>query len=84
MNLELPLGDFGPWRQVRRCDPRAVALADRHYSRQTVGAAEALPPGETFVLLTQDELAVWGAVHNLDPAGRPRWRVSIFRNEGGA
>lgn len=68
------------WEVVRRSDPRARALADRHYSRQTPGAAEFMASGRTLVLLGPD--AVWGAIENLDPAGAPRWRVSIFRNEG--
>lgn len=69
------------WEHVKRCDPRARALADRHYSRQTVGAQEFMPPGRTFVLLRA--AAVWGVVENDDPAGNRRWRCSIFRNEGG-
>lgn len=72
------------WCLVKRCDPSARALADRHYSRQTPGAVDFMPPGRTFVLMTRDRTAVWGAVENLDPAGNRRWRVSIFRNEGPA
>ena len=70
------------WEVVKRCDPRARELADRHYSRQTVGAVDFLPCGRTLVLLTTCALAVWGVVENLDPAGQLRWRCSIFRNEG--
>jgi len=33
-------------------------------------------------MLTDDGLAVWAAVENLDPTGHPHWRVTIFRNEG--
>lgn len=73
---------FAPehWSRVPRCDVAARVLADRHYSRQTPGAAEFMPPGRTFVLLGPD--AVWGAIENLDPVGYRRWRCSIFRNEG--
>lgn len=39
------------WYRVQRCHPAAVALADRHYSRQTVGATEFMPPGKTLVLV---------------------------------
>lgn len=75
----------GPyWRQVTRCDPRARALADRHYSRQTVGAQEFCPPGRTLVLLGRDGAAVWAACENLDPAGARRWRVTLFRRESPA
>lgn len=76
------LADANPWRQVRRMDPRARDLADRHYSRQTVGAVDFMPPGRTFVLLTDDALAVWGVVDNLDPVGGRHLRCTIFRNEG--
>lgn len=72
------------WAAVDRCHPAARALADRHYSRQTPGAVDFLPPGRTLALITHDQRAVWGAVENLDPAGNPRWRVTIFRREGGA
>lgn len=71
------------WHLVRRCDPTARALADRHYSRQTVGAREFMASGKTLVLRTHDGGAVWGAIENLDPVGTLRWRVSIFRRESG-
>jgi hypothetical protein len=35
----------GFWQRVRRTDPRARRLADRHYSRQTPGAAEFMASG---------------------------------------
>ena len=72
----------GRWRKVERSDVRARALADRHYSRQTVGARDFMGSGRTFVLLTDCERAVWGVIENLDPGGSLRWRVSLFRNEG--
>lgn len=75
----LPLDGY--WRRVTRTDPRARALADRHYSRQTIGAREFMASGRTLVLLSHAADAVWGAIDNLDPAGQRRWRCSIFRNE---
>lgn len=72
----------GRWHKVKRTDPRARALADRHYSRQTVGARDFMASGKTFVLLTDCARAVWGVIENLDPVGNRRWRCSIFRNEG--
>ncbi len=74
--------DLGLWRRVKRCDVRARELADRHYSRQTVGARDFMANGRTLVLLTGDARAVWGVIENLDPKGGHRWRCSIFRNEG--
>jgi hypothetical protein len=70
------------WRKVSHDDPRAAALADRHYSRQSPGERDFTPPGRKLVLLSHDESAVWAAVENLDPAGALRFRCTIFRNEG--
>lgn len=72
----------GHWRPVTRCDVQARELADRHYSRQTIGAVDFMASGKTFVLLTEDASAVWGVIENMDPVGDLRWRCSIFRNEG--
>ena len=77
--IEFPLAT---WVRISKGDARACALADRHYSRQTPGAPQFLPPGKTIALLTPCGRAVWGVVLNLDPAGRVRWRCAIFRNEG--
>lgn len=81
MTLQLGL-EPGPWVQVRRTHDSARELADRHYSRQTIGAEGFMPPGRTFVLVSRCERALWGVVENKDPAGALRWRCSIFRNEG--
>jgi hypothetical protein len=79
----------GRWHQVTRNDPRARRLVDGesigkapHYSRQTPGAMEFMSSGKTLVLLTDDELAVWGCIEQRDPAGGHVWRNSVFRNEG--
>lgn len=61
--------DSGSWRRVTRCDVRARLLADRHYSRQTIGARDFMSNGRTLVLLTNDGRAVWGAIENMDPGG---------------
>jgi hypothetical protein len=77
------------WRRVTKFDPRACALADRHYSRRSPGSAQFMPPGETIVLLAKDGLAVFGwwrpaprsglaAMNGLDG-----WTCTIFRREGG-
>lgn len=70
------------WERVARCDVRARELADRHYSRQSTGARDFMGPGRLIVMMTPCSRAVWGAIENLDPVGRTRWRCSIFRNEG--
>lgn len=74
------------WLEVGKCDARAASVADRHYSRQTRGDQQFLPPGETLALLHEDPdgRAVWGVCHNLSPRGGRRWRCTIFRNESRA
>lgn len=78
------------WERVTKFDPRACALADRHYSRRKVGSPQFMPPGQTIVLLTPDAAAVWGwwrphptsgirAMNGLDG-----WTCTIFRNESSA
>ncbi len=74
--------DDRAWIRVTKFDHRALALADRHYSRQSPGSWQFLPPGETLAMVTRDGRAVWGVCHNMDPVGAMRWRVTIFRNEG--
>lgn len=79
---QLWLGGERPvWFRVDKFDARAATLADRHYSRQTVGSDQVMGPGKTLLMITPDENAVWGVVYNLDAIGEYRWRNSIFRNE---
>jgi len=79
--------DFGEpvrlWSHIPIEDPRAAALADRHYSRQTVGAKGFVPAGERFALWHEDDggCAVWAVCRNMDPVGTIQWRNTIFRNE---
>jgi len=67
----------------RRLQAVARQLADAHYSRQSVGDAQYMPPGRRFVLVVDDlrGRAVWGVCQNRDPIGETRFRCSIFRNE---
>lgn len=81
--LELPhMGEVGIWRRVPKRSAVARALADRHYSRQTIGADDFIPPGRCLVLVTPCGRATWAVVENRDPVGALRWRCTIFRNEG--
>ncbi len=74
------------WRLSWRADPRARALADRHYSRQKRGAAQFVPPGRCIVLVTQDADAYWVTAWPLAEyvrhAWAGAWMCSAFRNEG--
>ena len=51
--------DESPWRLSWRADPATRAIADRHYNRQKVGAAQFVPPGRCLVLKTFDGSAAW-------------------------
>lgn len=73
------------WERTTKFDARAAALADRHYSRRTVGSPQFMPPGRTLVFVTTDGKAVWGThwpQPHLAMDGLDAWRCSIFRNEG--
>lgn len=69
-------------------DPRAVKLANRHYSRQSPGSNQFMPPGRKLVLLTDEATAVWGTSWPLPQyvkrAWKGAWLCSIFRNESPA
>lgn len=74
--------------RTTKFDKSCAALADRHYSRRTIGSPQFMPPGQTIVLVTEDGLAAWGwwrphptsgivSMNNMDG-----WTCSFFRNEG--
>lgn len=67
---------------VRRVDT-IRELADRHYSRQKVGAREFMPPGSTLVLRDSEGRCVFGWVLNTVPRldGEIGVCCTIFRNE---
>lgn len=74
------------WQRTWRADPRAAAMADRHYSRKSVGAVQFAPPGRCLPLITPAGTAVWVTswpllrytLHGLGDA----WICTLFRNEG--
>ena len=75
------------WCLSHQYDPRAVKLADRHYSRKTIGSKQFMPPGRMLVLLSIDAKAVWACSwpyeHLLRRAWAPTaWLNVLFRNEG--
>jgi hypothetical protein len=73
------------WRLSHQADPRAVLIADRHYSRKSPGSAQFMPPGRQLVLVTPDYAALWGTSWpypqyvNRDWADA--WMCTLFRNE---
>lgn len=76
------------WRASWRADPRAKALADRHYSRQNPAADQFMPAGScaVFYAETATGRAVWGTSWPLAEWVKHEWAgawvCSIFRNEG--
>lgn len=74
------------WTLSHRADPRAVPLADRHYTRQHVGSPQIAPPGRCVVLLSRDGNALWITswpfAEYVKHAWAGAWVCSLFRNEG--
>jgi hypothetical protein len=75
------------WVRSWRCDPVVRALADRHYSRQTIGHTHFVPPGRCLVLRTLAGDAAWVTSWPFPEYARhgrgDAWVCTLFRNEGG-
>jgi hypothetical protein len=76
------------WQRSHRFDPRAVSLADGHYSRQKPGTPQFMKTGSCAVFYAETETgkAVWGTswqrvVKHRWPGA---WECAIFRNLGAA
>lgn len=73
------------WEISNRADPRAAALADRHYSRQSIGAKQFVPPGRCVVLYSPDPaywVTSWPFAEYVKHAWAGAWMCSAFRKEG--
>jgi hypothetical protein len=76
-----------PWMRCPKFDAGAAALADRHYSRRTIGSPQFMPPGQTVILATEARDAVFGwwrphpASGITSMNGLDGWTCTIFRNE---
>lgn len=75
------------WRASHRFDPLALPLADRHYNRRKIGSPQFVPPGRCFVLLSNDERALWVTswpfAEYVRHAWPGAWINSLFRREAG-
>lgn len=73
------------WELADRAAPAGRAIADRHYNRQKVGAAQFVPPGRCLVLLAPEALWVtsWPFAEYVKHAWAGAWVNSLFRREGG-
>ncbi|HYC00403.1 MAG TPA: hypothetical protein VEA35_06820 [Ramlibacter sp.] len=76
------------WHTSFRAEPAAREIADRHYNRQAVGAAQFVPPGACIVLRTSCRRAVWVTLDQraefVDHDWPNAWLNCLFRNEGAA
>jgi hypothetical protein len=76
------------WNVSWRADPVTRDLADRHYNRQNVGAAQFVPPGSCLVFRTEAGDAAWVTswpiAEYVQHAWAGAWVNSLFRNENRA
>ncbi len=73
------------WVVSWRADPAVRVLADRHYSRQSIGHAQFVAPGACLVLKTLEADAAWVTHHPLPQFSKhgygDAWVCTLFRNE---
>lgn len=67
---------MNPWRVTDRGDQVVAGLADRHYTRQKVGAASFTRPGYTYILIARDAHGAAGWIW-----WRPKWEAGIGRQD---
>lgn len=72
------------WELSWRYDPCLARMADRHYSRLTVGAPGFIGSGRPLVLRSLDRRAGWVSFCQPEPTHRWKtaWTNVFFRNEG--
>ena len=79
------------WWLSWRADPQSALIADRHYSRQSIGSVQFVPPGRCIVLRAMTVNGAGGALcvsswpyrQFVRHAWVGAWMCSLFRNEGG-
>ncbi|KQN96837.1 hypothetical protein [Paenibacillus sp. Leaf72] len=83
MEFDSNFDQYGPWIVTQRADKAGAALADRHYSRKTVGSPHFTRPGKrNLVLRTAEGDAVWVSYYGeWRKDGLDAWENSLFRNE---
>jgi len=75
---------YWKWIITHKGDQSCRFLADKHYSRQTVGATQFTRPGENLVLRTADGEALfvsWRSKHPRKDGYGYAYECTIFRNE---
>lgn len=79
--LMLDIPQYGPWLITHKADHACRLLADRHYTRQTIGSPQFCRPGRNLVLRTALGDAVWVTWSGIRDDGLRAWECTIFRNE---
>jgi hypothetical protein len=69
------------WIRVNKGDASCRELADRHYSRQHIGASMFCRPGRNLVLRTALGDAAWVSWYGIRDDDYDAWECTIFRNE---
>ena len=76
------------WKKSNRADPKARAVADRHYNRQKPGSPQFVPPGRCLVLYAENAtgkalwVTSWPYAQYVKHQWAGAWMCSAFRNEG--
>jgi len=73
------------WELSHRAEPRALAIADRHYNRQKPGTPQFVPPGRCLVLVAPGAAWVtsWPFAEWVKHRWAGAWVNSLFRRESG-
>ncbi|AQT85673.1 hypothetical protein ERICIV_00871 [Paenibacillus larvae subsp. larvae] len=79
--IMLDIPNYGPWILTHKGDSSCRLLADRHYSRQTIGHPMFTRPGRNLVLRTALGNAVWVTWSGIRDDGLDAWECAVFRNE---
>ena len=76
-------GSSSLWTLSHRADPAARVIADRHYSRQSPGSSQFVPPGRCLVLVRPHAYWVtsWPFAEYVKHAWAGAMICSAFRNE---
>jgi hypothetical protein len=73
------------WMLTNRADPMAAQIADRHYTRQSVGSRQFVAPSRCIVLLVPDAPVLWVSswpyAEYVRHAWAGAWMCTLFRNE---
>lgn len=69
------------WIVTNKGDQVCREMADRHYSRQSIGNRQFCRPGKNLVLRTLEGDALWVTWSGIRDDEQVAWECTIFRNE---